>query len=1046
MSQKLRIYVHVNPLNVLETNQNISLNVQDDTSWSDVCGLIKEKVNNSFTKSLAFQYLDEDADYISGCTEDEWKEAIAACSTRSRDELILHIEAVSTDSVAEQSANIKPDCCFRDPWCCYERPMPDNQIIDGPVPERKVNPQSSSYKYADEALRAVTLPLGPIGGGSIALAGDGGLREWQVVNEVCHLAHVPNSFFAIKVEDESTNAANSVVLQSNMWYDESGFHPAPIVQDHIVPEASKELLKTLPGVKTIEVTAKYPIAEVDVTSTEVPVQVHLEAFNPCIPLNANDSAIPMIIFNYTVTNPSDKPVKVTMLTSLLNFIGWDGLSTIETDNMPNTPGGNQNTLYSYGGNINAAEVPEYKEISGYYGIYMNNIEMDDKRSTNGELSIGVFHKDEDVKSCLLQFTDVKGMWEDFTSPTGLSGGQGQNGPSDKLKTWIGALSCRREIQAGASETFTFLLSWHFPYRYCKWGEWGPVTDSKSFYYLGNYYNKLWPNVKEVISHTGQNIGSFTTMTRQFRDAMFESSLPWQLIDSAAGRVSVPRTPTFMWLEDSYLYCFEGCHPNQGCCPMNCTHVLNYEMALSRCFPDLERRMRNIDLLYNIAPNAIMPSRTTMPLLVKREWEDWDWCNKDDPVDLSSTRICLDGDLGTVLKTYREIRQIAPQDFVDKVWPKIKAMMERYMNKLDSKKQGLLTGAQPCTYDRGTYGIDTFIGCLYLCALRAAEEMAKLMGEDDLAQIYHQRFQIGSNNLDQYCFSNGKWYTQVTPQSHPEESLGCATFVDALLGQWWAYSLGLGPLLPRDHIQSHLSWVFKRNHVDSFDFVQLPRQYFDARDKGLHMAYWDVKAGEEIPKVPLMYSLEGAWSGMEHSFAGLLLYENFNATGFQVVEECREKYDGTRRSPWNEIECGDHYARAMAAFLYFEIGAGMTWDILAIGEKALRLNFAPICNQDKFKSFFIVGSGWGTYSQTISNTADVQLSVLFGEVDIVTLGLVMNFTSAKAEIDGKEIKTTLTKEKDKIILSFPDALVKSFAKSVETVLVVTAGQTLQITLS
>ncbi len=42
----------------------------------------------------------------------------------------------------------------------------------------------------------------------------------------------------------------------------------------------------------------------------------------------------------------------------------------------------------------------------------------------------------------------------------------------------------------------------------------------------------------------------------------------------------------------------------------------------------------------------------------------------------------------------------------------------------------------------------------------------------------------------------------------------------------------------------------------------------------------------------------------------------------VIEECREKYDGTRRSPWNEIECGDHYSRAMASFLYFEIASGM----------------------------------------------------------------------------------------------------------------------------
>jgi hypothetical protein len=46
----------------------------------------------------------------------------------------------------------------------------------------------------------------------------------------------------------------------------------------------------------------------------------------------------------------------------------------------------------------------------------------------------------------------------------------------------------------------------------------------------------------------------------------------------------------------------------------------------------------------------------MPLLVKREWEGWDWVDKDDVTDLASTRICLDGDLGTVLKAYREVKK------------------------------------------------------------------------------------------------------------------------------------------------------------------------------------------------------------------------------------------------------------------------------------------------------------------------------------------------------------------------------------------------------
>lgn len=50
------------------------------------------------------------------------------------------------------------------------------------------------------------------------------------------------------------------------------------------------------------------------------------------------------------------------------------------------------------------------------------------------------------------------------------------------------------------------------------------------------------------------------------------------------------------------------------------------------------------------------SRTTMPLLAKREWETWNWWDGDNITDLASTRICLDGDLGTVLKAYREVNK------------------------------------------------------------------------------------------------------------------------------------------------------------------------------------------------------------------------------------------------------------------------------------------------------------------------------------------------------------------------------------------------------
>src|SRR4030081_2150235 len=89
--------------------------------------------------------------------------------------------------------------------------------------------------YRGEALRALALPLGGIGTGSIALAGDGGLRQWQIVNNVNHDAHVPNSFFAIAAATRVDGQRGAVVLQSDALYDAEGFEPAPSVTDHLVP-------------------------------------------------------------------------------------------------------------------------------------------------------------------------------------------------------------------------------------------------------------------------------------------------------------------------------------------------------------------------------------------------------------------------------------------------------------------------------------------------------------------------------------------------------------------------------------------------------------------------------------------------------------------------------------------------------------------------------------------------------------------------------------------------------------------------------------------
>ena len=63
-------------------------------------------------------------------------------------------------------------------------------------------------------------------------------------------------------------------------------------------------------------------------------------------------------------------------------------------------------------------------------------------------------------------------------------------------------------------------------------------------------------------------------------------------------------------------------------------------------------MREIDLLHQINPYGVVPSRTEAPLELRRVWATW----LDYSTAASSQNICVDGEIGTVLKTYREVSE------------------------------------------------------------------------------------------------------------------------------------------------------------------------------------------------------------------------------------------------------------------------------------------------------------------------------------------------------------------------------------------------------
>jgi non-lysosomal glucosylceramidase len=846
--------------------------------------------------------------------------------------------------------------------------------------------------FQGDALRAVALPLGGVGTGSVALAGDGGLRQWQIVNNVNHDAHVPNSFFAVHAATRIDGIRGAVVLQSDALYLSETFQPAPSVSDHLVPPASRRLLADLPGVDSLEITAEYPIVEVEYHSQALPVEVRLEAFSPFIPLNSKDSGLPAVLFNFTVTNPQPRTAHVAVMAAQQNLVGWDGRTPIDGNH---TPG--------YGGNVNSLA-----HLQGMVTLEMSNLRLGADHPSNGQLALAVLRRPGDDVTALAQWQTPGEVWDHFADRDGRLPNQGTSGASADGQTWNGALAGHFELAPGATRTVTFILAWYFPNRYVTWDQTNVgILDRKSLFWLGNQYNNWFDSALAVVEYVRDNHARLVEQTQLFRAQFFESTLPDQLLESVAGPTSTIRTPTCIWNQDGRFHGFEGCHGAstfhgefEGCCPMDCTHVWNYEMAVAKLFPDLEQGMRRTDLVDQISPWGSIPHRTVLPLYLPRAWDAFIGGPRNP---------AMDGELGTVLKTYREVLHGAGRDWFDEMWPQLKKLMAHIMADYDTEGDGVIRGEQPNTYDISIHGANTFIGSLYLAALRSAEEMARVKGDADLAQRYHERFETGSRNYDELCW-NGEYFIQVVDmQQHTEQEFGTGCHMDQLLGQWWAHALGLGYVLPREHVRTAVQNIFDFNRREGFSRAdQKPRIYMDERDRGTLICTWP-HGGR--PDVPTQYSDE-VWSGLEYPVAGLLLFENNVERALVMLSDVRERHDGTRRSPWNEVECGDHYVRPMASWILLEAAAGYHYDATRGS-----MTFAPRIDAHDFRAFFITASGWGSYHQN----KDVKLSLAYGTLSLNELRLATAATHGSVDVGNRAIATDCEQVDGSLRLRFTEPL-------------------------
>lgn len=772
----------------------------------------------------------------------------------------------------------------------------------------------------DATATAAAFPLGGIGTGNVSLGARGELRDWEIMNRPNKGNILPNTFFALRMQAEGGEPITRVLegpvqpphIRSH------GYHPSTGIG--------------LPRFANSTLRGEYPLAWLDLEDADLPVRVQLEAYTPLVPLNAEDSGIPCAILTYRVTNVSEKPLAVTLVGSLANTIGL-----------------NQPDAFGNLTNGEGMRVNHYRDENGLRGLMLGIEGMDAGDLKYGNLSLVTTHERTTVKPAWLRagwWDYVREFWDDLHAD-GLLNDLGYE-PANK--NWdSGSLGLLDTIPAGETRTFRFILTWYFPNRVNSW-------DAKSDKTVRNHYATQFADSWEIARYTIEEFERLDKVTHDFHDALFSMTLPPAIIDAVASNIVPVRSNTCFWLEDGRFFGWEGCFDDMGCCAGSCTHVWSYAYTAAYLFPALEREMRRIEFTVETEPDGYMYFRTFQTF-----GEDFKWTFGDQKAEAA-----VDGQMGSILRAYREYQLSGDKTWLAQMWPGIKRAIDYASVQWDRDHDHVLDGKQHNTYDIEFYGQNPLCGIYYLAALRAVEEMARIFGEDGLAGRCRAAFEAGSVKLDQQLW-NGEYYIQQLEDVDAYKyQHGLGILSDQLLGQLHARALGLGDVLPVDHVQKAVKSIYDYNFRRGFkNHVNAQRTYVLNDEAGLLLCTWP-HGGE--PRYPFPYSDE-VWTGFEYQVAAHLIYEGWLHEALEIVTAARARHDGVRRNPWNEVECGHHYARSMSSWMLLLALGGIEAD-LGRGELRFEPVLAATADQEAFTTFWSTGKAWGTFTQAQDGAASV----------------------------------------------------------------------------
>lgn len=781
---------------------------------------------------------------------------------------------------------------------------------------------TNSKVYKNRYLDCISYPMGGIGSGMICLQGNGGFSTVSVRNK-SEYYNEPNMFAAIclKGEQNIARVLEGPVPIPKIW---GGWSRSW--------EGSGQGLRGknygLPRFRECAFSAQFPFARVSLADKDVPVKVEIEGFSPFIPGNADDSSLPAIGVKYTFRNDTDRDMDAVFYFSAMQFMGVEG-----------------------------------GEKSCFVRPCKNGVIFEQERFDYHDYNQGAFAVTLDCDAAVNAEFYRGGWWDPLTMRWNtIAAGEIKNATADDEQSPGGAAEAAIVIPAHGTHAVTVRFNWYVPNSDQNYGA---VLPHQGFDGFHPWYISKYASVYDAVADFDARYDMLYAETKRFSEAFYETDLDDAVVEAVAANLCILKTTTTVRQEDGRFWGWEGTHDFGGSCQGSCQHVWNYAQALPHLFPDLERSMRQYEFDEDMNEEGHQTFRASLP--IRKTAHDF--------------YAASDGQPGGIMKLYREWHISGDTAWLAGYWEKMVLSMEYCIRTWDPQEEGVIKEPHHNTYDIEFWGADGMCTSFYLGALKAAAKIAEALGHDGTryAALYQKGREYMETKLwnGEYFYQASEWKNlqakfddggdEVCVAEGPKYQYGNGCLSDGVCGAWLAKECFLGDILDPAKVKHHLLSVYKYNFRRSLHDHANPQRpgYAIGNEGGLLICSWP-KGGK--PSIPFPYSDE-VWTGVEYQVAAHLASFGCRREALDIITTLRARYDGERRNPYNEYECGHWYARAMASYALLHEFSGVSYDGVT---KTL------YAGGNNCKVFLATDGGYGVV--TVKD-GTATLNVVSGKIDV-----------------------------------------------------------------